>query len=153
MAKNVTLSTQRLYVKNASCEMSNAPQMFREQGRPENKVELQINHNKLEEDNHYEAILSLTVTTKISDKILCTTKAEQAGIFKIENASKEQLEQILGVHCPHVLYPYACNAISQLAVMGSLPAIVLQPIDFGGLYQQRKKEEQGQQGDSEHTIH
>jgi len=153
MVKNVTLSTQRLYVKNASCEMSNAPQVFREQGRPENKVEMQINHNKLEEENHYEAVLSLTVTTKISDKILCITKAEQAGIFKIENATKEQLEQILGVHCPHVLYPFACNAISQLAVMGSLPAIVLQPIDFGGLYQQRKKEEQGQQGDSERTVH
>ena len=153
MGKNVTLSTQRLYVKNASCEISNAPQAFREQGRPENKVEMRINHNKLEEENHYEAILSLTVTTKISDKILCTTKAEQAGIFKIENATKEQLEQILGVHCPHVLYPYACNAISQLVTMGSLPAIVLQPIDFGGLYQQQKKEEQGQQGDSERTIH
>ncbi|KPJ67766.1 MAG: hypothetical protein AMJ43_01980 [Coxiella sp. DG_40] len=143
--KKITLNTRRLYVKNASYEMSNAPQSFREQkGRPKNSIEMRINNNQLEEKNYYEAILSLTVTTKISDKILCTTKAEQAGIFKIENATKEQLKQILEVHCPHVLYPYACNVISQLTVMGSLPAIVLQPIDFARLYQQQGKKEQKQ---------
>ena len=149
--QNVTLNTQRLYVKNVSYESSDTPQSFREQGRSENSVEMRINKNDLEEENHHEVVLTLTVTTKIGDKTLCTAKAEQAGVFKVENASEEQLDQILNIHCPHVLYPYACNAISQLAVMGSLPAIVLQPIDFNGLYQQRKEAEKPE--DSKRTVH
>ena len=151
--QNVTLNTQRLYVKNVSYESSDTPQSFREQGRPENSVEMRINRNNLAEENHHEVVLILTVTTKIGDKTLCTTKAEQAGVFKVENASEEQLDQILNIHCSHVLYPYACNAISQLTVMGSLPAIVLQPVDFNGLYQQRKEAEKEKPDDSKRTIH
>ena len=103
--ENVTLNTQRLYVKNASCEIPDAPKSFLEQGRPENTIEMRINDNKLDEENLHEVALTLTVTTKIGEKILCTTKAEQAGVFKIENTTAEQLEQILSMHCPHVLYP------------------------------------------------
>jgi len=148
---NITLNTQRLYLKNASYETIDTPQSFRTQGRPENKVEMRMNHNKLEEDNHHEVVLTLTVTTKIEDKTLCTVKAEQAGVFKIENATEEQLDQILGTNCPYILYPYACNAISQLTVMGSLPSIILQPIDFNGLYQKCKEAEKTQQRNLEQT--
>lgn len=152
---NITLNTLRLYVKNSSCEIPDAPKSFLEQGKPENHIEMRLNHNDMDEENHHEVTLALIITTKVGDKVVCTMKAEQAGIFKIENANEEQLDQIINMHCPHVLYPYACNAISQLSTLASLPAIVLQPVDFSVVYQQKKKmeKEQKEQNSYNQILH
>jgi preprotein translocase subunit SecB len=140
---NPTLNLQRIYAKNSSFELKDAPQFFKEQKPMENSIEMRINHTPLA-DNHHEVILSLNVTAKIEDKIVFTGKVEQAGLFKIEDVTDEQLQQITNIHCPHLLYPYACNLLTQLAVSASFSSMVLQPVNFADLYQQRKKLESEQ---------
>ena len=142
---NPTLNLQRIYVKDSSFNVADAPQIFREQKPLKNSIEMRINHSPLGEDDHHEVVLSLQVTTTMEEKTAFVSKVEQAGIFKIENVTKEQLEQIASTHCPHLLYPYACNMLSQLAVAGSFPAVVLQPVNFENLYQQSKQKEKEQQ--------
>jgi len=152
---NPTLNLQRIYAKNSSFELKDAPQFFKEQKPLENSIEMRINHTPLEEENYHEVILSLQVTAKIEDKIVFIGKVEQAGMFKIENTTDEQLRQITNIHCPHLLYPYACNILTQLAVSANLSPMVLQPVNFENLYQQRKKleSEQAETGQSNQTVH
>ena len=155
---NPKLITQRIYVKNMSYETSDTPKSFRLQGNLQHSHKMEVENNKLEDKDHYEVALTLTVETKVAGKLLCVTKVEQAGVFQIENVTKEQLDLILRTHCPHTLYPYACCVISQLTTSGSIPAVVLQPVDFNAIYQQvqnqqTQKAEQEQHETPGHTMH
>jgi len=152
------LITQRIYVKNSSYETPDTPKSFRLQGNLQHSYKMEVDNNKLEDKDNHEVILTLTVETKVAGKLLCVTKVEQAGVFQIENATKERLNVILGTHCPQMLYPYACCVISQLTTSGSLPAVVLQPVDFNAIYQQAQnqqtqKAEQEQHETPGHTMH
>ena len=139
---NSKLSIQRLYVKNLSFTTDETPESFRRTEKPTYSLEMRVSHRALEEKNHYDVILALLVTTKIEEKVVCTINVEQAGVFHIENIEGEQLEQVLGAHCPNILYPYARNVISQLASFGSFADAGLQPIDFLTLYAERQKKEE-----------
>jgi len=155
---NPKINLQRLYVKNSSYETVDTPKSFTQQGGLNHSHKMEVSNNKLDDNNHHEVILTLTIETKIADKLLCVTKVEQAGVFQIENANEEQLNQILRTHCPQTLYPYACCGIAQLLTSGSLPSVIMQHMDFSAIYQhlqnqQQQKAEQEQHETSGLTMH
>jgi preprotein translocase subunit SecB len=142
-----SFSLQRTYVKDLSLEMPNAPQIFLEQEGPTVEVSINVGGQRLA-DTVYEATVTATVTTRIQDKVLYLVEATQAGIFEAANIPAEQLDPLIGIVCPTMLYPYLRANVADAINRTSLPALHLAEVNFQGLYEQRLAqlaEEQGKE--------
>ena len=139
---------EKLYVKDASIEVPNAPQIFTERTAPQVNVELANAAQKLDE-GVFEVAIKVTVTAKIGDKTAFLVEATQAGIFAIRNVPDENLEPILAVTCPNILFPYAREAVSDMVTRAGFAPVLLNPINFEALYvQQKEQAQQKQQSDN-----
>lgn len=149
-----SFSLQRTYVKDLSLEMPNAPEILLEQETPKVEVSLNVGAKRLAE-TVFEATVTTTVTTRINDKVLYLVEATQAGIFEAANIPDEQLDPLIGIVCPTMLYPYLRANVADAITRTSLPALHLAEVNFQALYEQRRAEaaqqqgEQGQQEDSD----
>jgi len=132
-------SIEKLYVKDASLEIPNAPQIFTDRTQPQVNVELGNTAQKLEE-GIFEASIKVTVTSKIGDKVAFLVEVTQAGIFAIRNIPEENLEMILGVTCPNILFPYAREVVSDLVTRAGFAPVLLNPINFEALFMQQKQQ-------------
>lgn len=132
-------SIEKLYVKDASLEIPSAPQIFTDRTQPQVNVELGNTAQKLEE-GVFEASIKVTVTSKIGDKVAFLVEVTQAGIFAIRNIPEENLEMILGVTCPNILFPYAREVVSDLVTRAGFPPVLLNPINFEALFMQQKQQ-------------
>jgi len=131
-------NVDRVYIKKASFDPIDTPKVFGEQMKsPEAKIELKVSNNKLEEEAYYEVIIAMTINGKVGDKEIFNITVEQAGIFKLLGFTDSERPPILEALCPSILYPYLCQAISNLLVLGSFMPLHLQPINFDALYQQK----------------
>lgn len=129
---------QRVYLKDMSLEQPNSPAIFLEQEAPSIEVAIDIASEKLAESIH-EGTITITVTAKIQDKIAFLVEGKQAGIFEVRNVPDEQLELILGISCPNILYPYLRANIADTITRAGFPPIHLNEINFDAFYQQRKQ--------------
>lgn len=129
---------EKIYVKDLSVEVPNAPAIFLERDAPQ--MDLQINTQSAPVDNgFYQCILTLTVSAKIKDKSAFMVELQQAGIFRIENIPQEAMEPALSVGCPNILFPYAREAISDAVMKAGFPPLMLQPVNFEILYMQQQQ--------------
>lgn len=133
---------EKIYIKDASLELPNAPQIFTDRSQPQVSVELGNTALQLE-DGVYEASIKVTVTSKIEDKTVFLVEVTQAGIFQIHNVPAENLEMILGITCPNILFPYVRETVSDLIVRAGFPSILLHPINFEALFAQQKQQAEG----------
>ena len=128
-------SLQRTYLKDVSLEMPNAPQIFLEQQAPAVEIALNVGGQRLA-DTVFESTVRVTVTTKVGDQTVYLIEATQAGIFEIANFPAEQLDPLLGIVCPSVLYPYLRANIADLITRTTLPPLHLAEVNFQALYEQ-----------------
>ncbi len=142
------LNLQKVYIKDASFEVPNAPQVFQEQGQPQVQLNLGQKHAKLAEGVH-EVVLTLTITCTMNDSTAYLAEVHQAGIFGVNGFDESGLDAVLGSYCPNVLFPYARQILSDLVQNGGFPPFLLQPINFDALYaeQQRRQAEAGSDGE------
>ena len=131
---------EKLYVKDLSLELPNAPQIFTERTAPQIGIEIGNSASKLE-DGVYEVVLTITVTAKIGEKTAFLIEVAQAGIFQVRNVPDENLEIIFSITCPNILFPYAREVVSDLSVRSGFPSVVLSPINFEALYAQQKQQQ------------
>lgn len=130
-------SIEKVYVKDLSLEIPNAPQVFLEREAPQ--VDIQLHHNSTGvEDGVYQTVLTVTVTAKIGDKTLFLVEAAQAGIFVARNIPAGELEAVLGIACPNILFPYVREVVSDIVVRAGFPPVVLSPVNFEAIYQQQR---------------
>lgn len=129
---------QRLYLKDASFEAPNTPELFLREWQPEVSIDLNVENKNIEGDI-YEVALLVTVTAKADDKVAFLVEVKQAAIFTIAGFDDEQRGHMLGAFCPNILYPYAREAVSDLVNRASLPQLLLAPINFDALYQQQQQ--------------
>ncbi len=141
-------SLQRTYVKDLSLEMPNAPEIFLEQQAPTVSVEINVGAQRLAQ-TVFESSVTATVTTRIEDKVLYLVEANQAGIFEIDNIPAEQIDPLIGIVCPTMLYPYLRATIADAINRTSLPALHLSEVNFQALYEQRIAEQQGGAAESQ----
>jgi len=134
---------QKLYVKDVSFELPNAPQIFQEDGQVEIKLNLA---QKVEDlaDGVHEVVLTVTVTASFDEKTAYLAEVQQAGIFAIVGLPEQGKHAALNTLCPHTLFPYARRLITDLVAEGGFPPLVLQPINFDQIYAQRMQEAQAQ---------
>jgi len=133
---------QRVYLKDLSVEMPNAPQTFLEQEAPTVSINVGVGGQRLA-DTVFEVTITVTVTTKIEEKVVYLVEATQGGIFELSNMPAEQIDPILGIVCPTMLYPYLRSNVADAITRTSLPPLHLADINFQALFEQRLAE-QGQ---------
>jgi preprotein translocase subunit SecB len=133
-------SIEKLYVKDLSLEVPNAPQVFLERESPEIEIQLQSAATGLGDDL-FETVLTVTITAKREDKGFFLVEVAQAGIFQIKNVPQADLEAILGVACPNILFPYAREVVSSAVSRAGFPPVILAPVNFEALYQQRMQQQ------------
>lgn len=130
---------EKLYVHDASIEVPNAPAIFTERTTPTINVELGNAAQQVQE-GIFNVSVKVTVTAKIEDKIAFLVEVTQSGIFAIRNVPQENMEPILAVACPNVLFPYAREAISDMVTRAGFMPVLLNPINFEALYLQQQQE-------------
>ncbi len=145
-------SIEKIYVKDLSLEIPNAPQVFMTNEAPQLEVQLTQGVQALE-GALYEVTLTITVTAKAGEKTMFLVEAAQAGIFQIRNVPENDVDPILGMVCPNVLFPYARETISDTVNRAGFPPVLLAPVNFEGLYQQRLAQQQQQQGPKIEIAH
>ena len=135
-------SIEKVYVKDLSLEIPNAPQVFLEQATPQLDVQLASAINQVN-DALYEVTVSATVTAKAGDKTLFLVEAQQAGLFSVRGVGAQELDPLLGIGCPTILYPYLRETVSDLVTRAGFPPVVLAPVSFEAIYMQQRQAEQG----------
>ncbi len=128
---------EKLYVKDLSVEVPNAPQIFLERNAPEIGVQLTTQSSPVSE-GVYETIIKVTVTAKIGESVMFLVEAAQAGIFRIEQVPEDQLEGVLGIGCPNIVFPYLRETVSDVVSRAGFPPVLLNPVNFEGLYLQQQ---------------
>jgi preprotein translocase subunit SecB len=131
----------KIYVKDLSLEIPHAPKIFLERENPQVDIQLHTQASSFEE-GQYEVLVMATITAKIGEKTMFLVELKQAGIFQIRNVPAEELEPILAVMCPNILFPYLRQTVSDVVVRGGFAPVLLNPINFDALYQQQKQQAQ-----------
>ena len=140
-----TFQIEKIYVKDVSLEIPHAPKVFLEQAQPQLEVRIDTAADGFAE-GYYEVTVSATVTARIGERTLFLCEAAQAGIFAVRNVPTGELEPLLGIACPTVIFPYLRETISDLVVRGGFPPVLLSPLSFEALYLQRMQQQQEQPG-------
>jgi preprotein translocase subunit SecB len=146
-----TFQIEKVYVKDLSLEIPNAPQAFMQQAQPQLEVRIDTAASPFSE-GYYEATVSATVTAKAGERTLFLAEAVQAGIFQLRNVAPEDLNPLLGVACPTILFPYLRETISDLVIRGGFPPVLLAPVSFEAIYMQRLQAQQQGAGEPEPKI-
>ena len=132
---------EKVYVKDLSVEVPNAPEIFLERETPQIEVQLNTSGRGVDE-GIFEVVLTVTVTARLAEKTVFLVEVGQAGIFRIMNIPEEQLEGLVAVACPNILFPYARETVSDAITRAGFQPIVLQPVNFESMYLQRLQEQQ-----------
>jgi preprotein translocase subunit SecB len=135
---------QKLYTKDVSFELPNAPEIFQDDGQVEIKMNLAQKVEVLAEGIH-EVALTVTVTATLGEKTAYLAEVQQAGIFAISGLNEQATHAAINTLCPHTLFPYARRAITDMVGDGGFPPLVLQPLNFDQIYAQRMQEAQQEQ--------
>jgi preprotein translocase subunit SecB len=133
-----TFNIQRIYLKDMSLEQPNSPAIFLEQENPEIEVAIDIGSEALA-DSIFEASITVTVTAKIKEKVVFLVEGKQAGIFEARNIPEGQLDPLLGIACPNILYPYLRANIADMVTRSGFPPVHLTEINFELFYKQRQQ--------------
>ncbi|WP_114636256.1 protein-export chaperone SecB [Polynucleobacter necessarius] len=136
-SKDPSFRIQRIYLKDLSLEQPNAPQISLVASEPQVQVEINILVEPVNSEI-FEVSLACTVTAKVEGKVLFLVEAKQAGIFEFINIPPEQIDPMLGITCPTILYPYLRSNIADTISRAGFQPIHLNEIDFhGSMYDQR----------------
>lgn len=135
-SKDPSFRIQRIYLKDLSLEQPNSPEIFLVVAEPQVQVEVDIVVKRVS-DELFEVVLSSTVTARVEGKALFLVEANQAGIFEFQNIPAEQVDPMLGITCPTILYPYLRSNIADVISRAGFQPIHLNEINFHGMYGHR----------------
>jgi preprotein translocase subunit SecB len=138
---------QKVYLKDVSFEAPNTPEIFTREWRPELDVQMNWTYKRLA-DEVIEVVLVVTVTTNVGNATAFLAEVQQAGIFAVQGFDDEELETFAGRNCPKHLYPFAREAVADLTGKGGFPQLLLQPVNFRSMYEQRKQAAEAGAGQS-----
>jgi preprotein translocase subunit SecB len=130
---------EKIYVKDLSLEIPNAPRIFLERETPEVNIQLHSKGERID-GGMYEVLLTITVTAKVKDKTMFLVEVGQAGIFQIRNVPEAEMDPVLGIACPNILFPYLRETVSDIVTRAGFHAVILSPVNFEALYHQGKQQ-------------
>jgi preprotein translocase subunit SecB len=136
---------QRMYLKDLSLEQPNSPQILLEQQQPQVEINLGMGAEQVT-DGIVEVTVTATVTTKVADKVLFLVEAKQAGIFEIRNLPEDQMQAIIGIACPGMVYPYLRAIVSDVCTRAGFPPVILSEVNFQAMFEAQQAQRAAQQG-------
>ena len=140
---------QKLYLKDASFESPDTPQSFRfTKWEPKIDFDLTNAHTKIEGDV-YEAVLSVTATIKLEEKIAFLIEVQFAGLISISGFDEAEMKYLLCSQAMTVLFPYVREVVSDMTTRGGFPPLILSPVNFDALYHKQLQEEEASSQETE----
>ncbi len=133
----------RVYLKDASLEQPNSPQILTETAQPSIDIQLGVGVQTIAE-GQVEVVVQATITSKVGDKTLFLVEAKQAGIFEVRNIPEDQMGPLVGIACPQIVYPYLRGNVADLVQRAGFPPVHLTEVNFQAIYQQQLAQQQGQ---------
>jgi preprotein translocase subunit SecB len=130
---------QRIYLKEASLEQPNSPEILLQQEQPKVDIQLGVD-GKPVADGIFEVTVTATVHTQLGEKTVFLVEAKQAGIFEIRNLPQEQMGPIMGIACPQIVYPYLRGNVADLVQRAGFPQVHLAEINFQAMYEQQQQQ-------------
>ena len=130
---------QRMYLKDLSLEQPNSPAILLEQQQPQVDINLTMGAEGVAE-GVFEVTVTATVTTKVQDKTLFLVEAKQAGIFEIRHVPQEQMQGILSIVCPQMVYPYLRAIVSDICTRAGFPPILLTEVNFQAMFEAQQQQ-------------
>jgi preprotein translocase subunit SecB len=128
------------YIKDFSFENPNAP-LSLTVGKQPPKIAIQINVDaKPLSETDIEVTLNLEGKAEVEEKLVFGFELVYAGVFRIQNVPQESLSAVVLIECPRLLFPFAREIIATNVRNGGFPPLLLEPVDFVGLYRQRISE-------------
>lgn len=138
---------QRMYLKDLSLEQPNSPAILLQQAQPAVDINLTLAAEPVAE-GIYEVSVMATVTTKVEDKTLFLIEAKQAGIFEIRNVPEDQMEGIIGIACPQMVYPYLRAVVSDVCTRAGFPPVLLSEVNFQAMFEAQQQQRAAQAADT-----
>ena len=136
-ATQPVFNIEKVYVKDLSLEIPNAPAVFLEREAP--SVDIQLHHNTTSVDSGvYQTVLTATVTAKAGDRTMFLVEVAQAGIFTIRNVPQTEIEAVLAIACPNILFPFVREVVSDVVSRAGFPPVILSPVNFEAAYAQQR---------------
>jgi preprotein translocase subunit SecB len=130
---------QRMYLKDLSLEQPNSPQILLEKEQPQVDINLGMSAEGVA-DGIFECTVTATVTTKVKDRVMFLVEAKQAGIFEIRNVPQDQLQGILSIVCPQMVYPYLRAIVSDVCTRAGFPPILLTEVNFQAMFEAQQQQ-------------
>jgi preprotein translocase subunit SecB len=134
-------SIEKLYVKDLSVEVPNAPAIYLEREAPQMDVNMSSESHAINDDM-YQSSITVTVTAKVGDKVMFLVECSQAGIFRIQNVPQDQMPMVLGIGCPNIVFPYLRETVSDVVIRSGFPPLLLNPVNFEALFHQQQAAQQ-----------
>ena len=128
---------QRVYLKDVSLEQPNSPAILLSQEQPGVDIQLSVAAAPIT-DGLYEVTVTATIHAKVADKTVFLVEAKQAGIFELRNMPQEQVNVVLGIACPQIVYPYLRGNVADVVQRGGFPPVHLAEINFQAMYEQQQ---------------
>jgi len=136
------------YLKDLSFENPNAPRSLGPQETPPN-IQIQVNVDaKQLAPTDFEVAIKLDAKAGEGANLLFNLDLEYAGIFRLTNIPQEQVHPIVMIECPRLLFPFVRQIVCDATRDGGFPPLMLDPIDFVGLYQQKATQAANQNADA-----
>jgi preprotein translocase subunit SecB len=129
---------EKVYLRDVSYEAPGAPGVFLENVSPEVGIQMSLGHRPVDQPGYHEVVLTVQVNARREDKSLFLVEVQQAGVFRVQGLEAEALERTLETACAYVLLPFAREAVSDLMGKGGFPPLLLNPVNFDALYDQKR---------------
>lgn len=140
--KAPSLNVLAQYLKDLSFESPNAPNSLRAREKaPSISIGVNVNANPIS-DTEFDVVLSLNAKAESGKDVLFNVETVYGGIFQIENFPQEHMLPILFIECPRLLFPFARQIVADATRNGGFPPLLLDPIDFAQMFQQKMAEDQ-----------
>lgn len=136
---------EKIYIKDLSLEIPNAPQIFLERENPQIEISVHNAASPLEQTGLYEVVMTVTATAKLGEKTVFLVEVAQAGIFQILGLPPQDTDAVLGIMCPNTLLPYAREAVASMVTRAGFPPVMLQHMNFEAAYHERLRQLQEEQ--------
>ncbi len=125
------ISRSRTRTRRARCKPGAEP--------PQIAIQINVNATPLT-DNDAEVVLTLTGKAESAGNVMFSFELHYGGVFRIQNVPQESLNAVVMIECPRLLFPFAREIIANSVRNGGFPPLMLDPVDFAGLYRQRMSE-------------
>ncbi len=143
---NLPLTIHAQYIKDMSFENPNAPESLRptkETGAPQMEVNVNLDSNPLADKGTFEVVLHISATAKRGDMTLFIAELQYGVVCSVSSKVPDQhIHPLLMIETPKMAFPFVRQILCNAVMGGGYPPLMLNPVDFEGLYISQYKKEQ-----------